>query len=274
MNRMKHPFIKNLFFLLLLYTLMSACTSKPPEDMVLIPAGPFIMGTDEVDVDLKASQFGILKPWFEDEQPAHTVTLKDYFMDQYEVTNAAYQKFAQAAQHRPPPYWSGTQYTEEMDRYPVVMVSWLDAQAYCQWAGKRLPTEAEWEKSARPDGRRHPWGATFDPDKANVGGLRGGLTPGGNYEDGQSPYGVFDLIGNVWEWTADWYQPYPGNPKSAKNYGEKNKVLRGGSWSQVGHFPPQIVQEIISHNARAAFRLYADPKGLLNDIGFRCAKSS
>ena len=249
------------------------CSSRPPEDMVLIPAGGFTMGTDEVDSDQKATEYGIIKPWFADERPAHQVLLPAYYLDKFEVTNTVYQKFVMATGHRPPPYWNGTQYPNGMDRYPAVMVSWENAQAYCRWAGKRLPTEAEWEKAARSDQRLYPWGNTFDPNKANVGGTRGGLTPVGNYEAGQSPYGIFDLTGNVWEWTSDWYNPYPGNVTEDKNFGEKYKVLRGNSWATVGHYPPEITRQIVAHNSRAIFRLFFDPKGMLNDIGFRCAKS-
>jgi formylglycine-generating enzyme required for sulfatase activity len=240
--------------------------------MVLIPAGGFTMGTDEVDVDQKAVEYGIIKPWFEDERPAHQVKLQAFYIDKYEVTNAAYQKFVLATGYRPPPYWNGTQYPNGMDQYPVVMVSWEDAQAHCKWSGKRLPTEAEWEKAARPDQRLYPWGNSFDPNKTNVGGTRGGLTPVGSYENGQSPYGVFDLIGNVWEWTADWYKPYAGNSFEDKNFGEKYRVLRGNSWATVGHYPPEITRQIVAHNSRASFRLYFDSRGMLNDIGFRCAK--
>jgi len=249
------------------------CNVKPPQDMALIPAGTFTMGTNDMDANQKAIEFGIIKPWFEDEHPAHPVQLPAYYIDQYEVTNANYQKFVLATGYRSPPYWSGTQYPSGMDPYPVVMVSWENAQAYCRWAGKRLPTEAEWEKAARPDQRLYPWGNNFDPNRANVGGTRGGLTPAGSYETGQSPYGVYDLIGNVWEWTNDWYKPYPGNTFEEKNFGEKYKVLRGSSWATVGHYPPEITRLIVAHNSRATFRLYFDPKGVLNDIGFRCAKS-
>lgn len=266
-------FAQKIPLLLLLGLGLTACEKAPPENMVLIPSGVFIMGTDEEDTAKKAAEFGIVKPWFEDERPAHEVRLDAYYLDRYEVTNADYQKFVLETGHRAPPYWRAAQYPEEMDRYPVVMVSWYDARDYCQWAGKRLPTEAEWERAARPDERRYPWGDGFDPEKTNTGGLRGGLTPVGSYEAGQSPEGVYDLTGNVWEWTADWYEAYPGNEHEQKEYGQKFKVLRGTSWAQIGHYPPEATRQIIAHNARAAFRLYADPQTVLNDIGFRCAKS-
>jgi formylglycine-generating enzyme required for sulfatase activity len=261
-------------FAILIFSNLLGCIKKPPENMFLVPAGTFIMGTDEVDADLKALEYGIVKPWFVDEQPAHEVELQAYYIDKYEVTTSQYQQFLRDTGHRAPPYWTGFQFPDGTENYPVVMVSWEDAQAFCHWGGKRLPQEAEWEKAARPDQRLYPWGNTFDPNRANTGGTRGGLTPVGSYENPASPYGVYDMIGNVWEWTADWYQPYPGNSSQDEYYDEKYKVLRGNSWATVGHYPSEITQEIVSHNSRTTFRLYADPKGVLNDIGFRCVKSA
>ena len=266
-------FILRMLCVFTLYIWILGCSNRPPENMAMIPSGKFTMGTDEADVDQKATEYGIIKPWFVDEHPSHEVLLLSYYLDKFEVANTDYQKFVMATGHHSPPYWNGTQIPNGMDRYPVVMVSWEDAQAFCQWANKRLPTEAEWEKAARPDRRRYPWGNDFDPNRANVGGTRGGLTPVGSYEVGQSPYGVFNLTGNVWEWTSDWYNPYPGNSIEDVNFGEKYKVLRGNSWATVGHYPPEITRQIVAHNSRATFRLYFDPKGMLNDIGFRCAKS-
>lgn len=242
--------------------------------MVLIPAGILLMGTNEMDVKQEALEYGIIKPWFADEQPEHRVQLQAYYVDKYEVTTSQYKKFLLSTGHPAPPYWRGSEYPDGTDQYPVVMVSWEDAQTYCRWARKRLPTEAEWERAARPRQQRYPWGNQFDPDKANVGGIRGGLMPVGSYDNGKSLEGIYDMIGNVWEWTADWYKPYPGNVLEEKGFGEKYKVLRGNSWATVGHYPPEITRQIINHNSRSTFRLYADPRGKLNDIGFRCAKSA
>jgi formylglycine-generating enzyme required for sulfatase activity len=241
--------------------------------MVYVPEGPFIMGTDQTDSGHKAAEYGILKPWFEDEHPAHVVNLPAYYMDKYEVTNADYQAFVRATGRRHPPDWLGPTRPPGPARGPVVSVSWDDADAYCRWAGKRLPTEAEWEKAARGfEGRLYPWGNQFELGYANIGGGRNGPVAVGSYPKGQTPLGVYDLSGNVWEWTADWYQPYPGNSTMAPTNPPTRRVLRGSSWSGVGHFPPAAMEDILAHNARGSFRFATDPENRLNDVGFRCAR--
>jgi formylglycine-generating enzyme required for sulfatase activity len=265
-----HPF---LLFVSLLF-LASAC-SRMPEGMVAVPAGEFTMGTDEQDPQDKAADYGIMKPFFKDEQPAHRVNLPFYFIDKYEVTNADYFNFVQKTGHKPPPDWNGGQYPPAKAGHPVAYVTWDDANAYCLWAGKRLPTEGEWEKAARgPEGLRYPWGNEFDEFRANINGQVGGTTEVGHYENGRSPYGAYDMVGNVWEWTADWYKPYPGNTYTSDKFGESVKVLRGNSWAGLGHFPPNIYHEIKSHYSRAGYRLFMAPTGLVNDVGFRCVKPS
>ncbi len=245
-------------------------TSRVSRDMVRIPGGAFAMGTDETDPEGRAQEFGILKPWFEDEHPAHWVGLGAFDLDRYEVTNAAYAAFLGDTGYSPPPQWPQGQLPRGLEAHPVVNVSWEEAAAYCRWAGKRLPTEAEWERAARgPKGWRYPWGNTFEPTRANVGGVQSGTTPVGHYPQGQSPEGVHDLIGNVWEWTADWYAPYSGK---AALY--DLKVLRGSSFSTVGHYPSEIASLIIAHNARASFRRFFDPFLRADNVGFRCAKSA
>ncbi len=145
----------------------------------------------------------------------------------------------------------------------MVKVTWNDAVAFCEWAGKRLPTEPEWEKAARgTDGRVYPWGDNFDASLANVKatGLRG-TTAVGSFPDGASPFGVEDMAGNVWEWTADWFQPYPGNTAGNQYFGERFRVTRGGAWFEE---PPQVA----TYNRNAA-----DPDITANDdLGFRCAR--
>lgn len=251
-----------------------ACTPTQP-GMVYIPGGPFVMGTDQIDTARLGAEYGIIKPWFEDEHPAHAVNLASFYLDKYEVSNADYQAFVQSTKRRPPPEWPGPRHPPGLGRYPVVSVSWEDADAYCRWAGKRLPTEAEWEKAARGfEGRTYPWGEGFQMDRANIGGARNGPAAVGSYPKGRTPIGVYDLAGNVWEWTADWYRPYPGNPSMAPMDPPPGRVLRGSSWSGVGHFPSDALTVILAHNARAGFRLYADPNGRLNDVGFRCARDA
>ncbi len=254
-----------------------ASCSKPatPTGMALVPAGEFVMGSDAIDKDDKATEYGITKPWFDDEHPAHAVNLPAFFLDLREVTVTDYFKFVQATGRRPPPDWNSDQPPAGRDNYPIVYVTWDDAKAYCLWAGKRLPTEAEWEKAARgTDGRVYPWGNAFEPARANTNGDHNEPLPVGSLPEGRSPYGMLDMTGNVWEWTEDWYQAYTGNSYQHPRFGQQVKVIRGNSWSSLGHYPPQVFNEIKAHYSRASFRLFMAPDGLVNDVGIRCAKST
>jgi len=241
--------------------------------MVAIPAGEFIMGTDQVDDSLLAEENGIVKPWLVDEGPAHKVYLPRYFIDRNEVTNTEYAEFLQTTNRPAPPYWENGRYADGSDFLPVVMVQWEEAQDYCRSKGGRLPTEAEWEKAAKGnDGRAYPWEGDFDDNKANVGGRTGDLLPVGSYPAGQSPFGALDMIGNVWEWTADWYQPYPGSTYQSDKFGERLKVIRGNSWSSIGHFPPEVHHDILRYHSTTTFRLFAPPNATITDVGFRCIR--
>ncbi|MFQ5428004.1 MAG: formylglycine-generating enzyme family protein [Thermodesulfobacteriota bacterium] len=251
---------------LILPILFSGCAKEKslPENMVLIPAGEFIIGSNRVDTDAKAMQYGSRKPWFANESPERKVDLKAFYIDRTEVTMAAYSKFLSATSRKPPADWPGGRMPEGRGEYPVTNVSWFDASEYCKWKGGRLPTEQEWEKAARgTDGRVFPWGAEFDIKKVNTLGEYGGVTPVGKFPDGASPYGVLDMAGNVQEWTADWYTQYPGNTYDDKDYGEKFKVVRGGGWGGMGHYTMQVY-------VSAPFRSIAPPRGGYNDVGFRC----
>lgn len=222
--------------------------------MVKIPAGPFKMGSDTGDPD---------------EGPVHEVDLPDYEIDKFEVTNVDFATFIDETGYVPYAEKQGLAggWRDEWgigeDSHPVVSVTWDDAVAYCTWLGKRLPTEAEWEKAARgDDGRIFPWGNEWDPNKANVKerGLRGTAVVG-SFAAGASPFGVEDMIGNAWEWTADWYQAYEGNSTADPYFGEKIRVTRGGGW-----FDEEAQATTFNRNA-------ADPtKTVNNELGFRCAR--
>jgi formylglycine-generating enzyme required for sulfatase activity len=226
--------------------------------MVLIPAGVFTMGSLEDD-----------KSADDNERPAHSVYLDAFYIDQYEVTTARFAKFIQESKrYAPDNIWS-VQILKH-GRKPVGEVDWYDAAAYCVWAGKRLPTEAEWEKTARgTDQRVYPWGnqppteqrANFDRGTTFDYGM---LADVGSFEGGKSPYGVYDMAGNVWEWVADWYgENYYGksperNPKGPSS--GKERVARGGWWLNT---PASL---------RSAFRERFSPTPSRGALGFRCAQ--
>ena len=238
-----------------------------PTGMVFVPAGPFLMGSEEGR---------------EDEAPMREVYLDAFYIDKYEVTNAEYAKFLNAIGgyvgrceghdcvdtkvENPDSHiiYQAGRYIAEVGYgdHPVITVSWYGAKAYCEHYSKRLPTEAEWEKAARgTDGRTYPWGNQFDPSRANVGYRVGDTTPVGSYPTGASPYGAYDMAGNVWEWVDDWYRAYPGSRYRSDFFGSKYKVVRGGSWNH----PPR--------DARCACRDVAHPARRILVVGFRCAKT-
>ncbi|WP_237097434.1 formylglycine-generating enzyme family protein [Nitrospina gracilis] len=262
----------------MLLWLLAACTPPAPEGMVLIPDGYFSMGTDEVDEEGHALSLGLNKPWYADESPQHRVRLPAYYIDKYEVTNLQYYIFTQATDHRTPPGWNGPKYPKGRDHYPVTQVNFYDAAAYAKWAGKRLPTEMEWEKAARgPNVIDYPWGNQFDFSKANVSdsprNKRGhGLEPIGQHPDGASPYGVEDMIGNVWEWIWDYYLPYSGNTETNLKFPKDVVVVRGLSYMGVGHFPEKEYKKVVALKSRVSYRENLHPILRKPDVGFRCVK--
>ncbi|MDH5670291.1 MAG: formylglycine-generating enzyme family protein [Nitrospira sp.] len=273
-----------------------AIGSTLSNEMVMVPAGEFLMGTPEDGLS------------YDDEQPQRKVYIGSFLIDRYEVTNALYQEFVDATGHPAPRHqkpefslWLDKTPLPGSEQHPVVNVSWEDAVAYCRWQDKRLPTEAEWEKAARGlDSRRYPWGNDWDLTRANSAsywagrtiefkdgkewkafwingegarishdrGLKGEILtmPVGSFPDGISPYGLFDMTGNVSEWVQDWYEPYsylnaPLSDPEGPN-GQLLKVVRGGSWLKP------------ARNLRTSDRDYGYPTDRASGIGFRCAKDA
>ncbi len=257
---------------------LAACDPPPPEGMVRVPDGNFLMGTDEFDDEGHALSLGLDKPWYADESPQRRLHLPDFYIDKYEVTNQQYYIFTQATDHKPPRFWRGPKYPEGWERLPVTDVTFFDATAYAEWAGKRLPTEQEWEKAARgSNDLLYPWGNTFDFAKANLSRTPvpkkdQGLQPVGSFPQGVSPYGAEDMIGNAWEWVWDYYQPYPNNPWPPKNYLGKRVVVRGMSYLGVGHFPTAEYKKVMALKSRVSYRQKMQPIRHAIDVGFRCAQ--
>ncbi|MBM3134197.1 MAG: formylglycine-generating enzyme family protein [Chloroflexi bacterium] len=231
----------------------AAAPAKLTVPMIAIPASEFTMGSER-----------------EIERPPHKVPVPAFEIDQFEVTNEQFARFVKETAYKTTAEKTGdsstwSAYAEGKPNHPVVKVSWNDAVAYCQWLGKRLPTEAEWEKAARgTDERLYPWGNEWALGKANTkeAGYRG-TTIVGSLPGGASPYGVMDMAGNVAEWTSDWFQPYPGYPggdSAAQFFGQKYRVIRGGGWFSD--------KEMVRTTTRSCSSV-----DLANDdVGFRCAR--
>ena len=261
------------------YTIEEAQALLPEErwaeldTMIDIPAGAFPMGTDLPQADPQ-------------DHPQHQVQLPAYRIDKYLVTNAQYARFLAQTGHRPPSTWKEGRIPDGRLQHPVTLVSWYDAQAYAQWAGKRLPSEAEWEKAARgTDARRWPWGSSMDASRLNTYYNVGSTTPVDAYKSGASPYGVFDMAGNVSEWIDEEFLPYPGSDAPADifqgriskalsaedralNLSEQvpvkqhYKVLRGGSWKSD------------PFSTATYHRSYNWPNYASDFFGFRCASDA
>jgi formylglycine-generating enzyme required for sulfatase activity len=266
------------------------------DDMALVPAGEFLMGSP-------ADSDGL-----PDEQPQRLVLTGTFLIDRNEVTNAAYERFVQATGHRAPmnanpasTVWEKNAPISGIGNHPVINVSWEDAVAYCTWMGRRLPTEAEWEKAARgTDGRRYPWGNEWDFKKANSASYWAGRTidfqsgadweafwirgegskiskdkgikgevltmPIASFPESTSPYGLHDMAGNVAEWVQDWYNPnyYKDAPLSDPQGPSRGaiKAMRGGSWLK-----PAI-------SLRTSDRDWGTMDSRPSGTGIRCAKDA
>lgn len=256
--------IASFFLMTLTAILLSSCgstyrkmnDSKASFDgMIIIPGGEFIMGSNLAD-EKRGINVGV------DEIPQRKFFLKSYYIDKYEVTSQQYKKFVDATGNKPPFDWENGRYPSGETTFPVAHIDWSDADAYCRWRGKRLPTEVEWEKAARgTDGRIYPWGDSFDKNKANTKEWDRERISVGSFPEGASPYGVMDMAGNVWEWTSDWYKPYPGSELERTDFGEKYKVLRGGAWNSYGDMARS--NERFPYNPKEYYQCY---------IGVRCVK--
>jgi formylglycine-generating enzyme required for sulfatase activity len=245
---------------------------SPMDGMVLlyVPAGEFTMG-DTADAALAECQkfrTDCQRDWFTNEEPPHTVTLDAYWIDQTEVTNAMYAKCVADGKCKVPSAFKSYTHPSYYDNpefanFPVIYVDWNQAKSYCEWAGRSLPTEAQWEKAARgPEDWTYPWGNNPPGNTlANYNQNKGDTTAVGSYPDGKSFYGALDMAGNVWEWVADWYGAYPAtsetNPMGPAS-GDP-RVLRGGSWSYD-------VSSI-----RSALRGGVNPADAGGNDGFRCS---
>jgi formylglycine-generating enzyme required for sulfatase activity len=247
---------------------LGCSNEKAPEieGMVYIPSGKFIMGSNEIDNNDLAKEFGAKHVvFFANEKPERKINLKDFYIEKYEVANKDYGVFIEKTKYTPPLHWINGAFEAGKETHPVFNVSWFDASAYCKWAGKRLPTEEEWEKAARgPKGNKYPWGNDFDNKKGNL--TKGHTMPVGGMAEDKSFYGIYDMGGNVMEWTASWYKPYPGSTFQSKEFGEKTRVIKGGYGSVKGHY------NLGNLYSRPSFRNFFPPKGKGNDVGFRCAK--
>lgn len=240
-----------------------AAPPVPPTEMITIPPGAFIMGSSEKDIEWAAKKFfSESLDYYRDETPAHTVELPAYKIDITEVTMGQYRSYMEQTGKSSLKYMNNERFNH--NDQPVVGITWQEATDYCATIGKRLPSEAEWEKAARgTDGRAYPWGSEPDATKANVRGKKDGYrysAPVGLDPYGASPYGIHDMAGNVWEWTADWYQPHPGNTHPSDFYGKQFRVIKGGSWFSNMDL------------ARITVRGKSLPDRRSNYIGFRCAK--
>ena len=275
---------------------LSLAKDHTPPGMAYVPPGPTVIGMDKDPTkgtmpgseSVSMYQKRMSMPWskeaFHDEGPAHWVFLDGYFIDKFEVSNDQYGEFMKATGHAGPAYWDDPRLNKP--NQPVVGVNWFDASAFCEYKGKRLPTESEWERAARgPNGLRYPWGNELDPLKANYGLTRSGTLPVDSVPEGASPFGLHHMAGNVFEWVQDWYDPnfYQKTPHPANTAGPlkpiwlggtgtyvdrltvgAKRVIRGGSWT-ASESSITTTHRFWNHPSNNSYGV---------GLGFRCAQTA
>lgn len=244
------------------FLLAGSLLAQAPKGMIFIPGGEFLRGRSHALPD------DGLKWWPEllsDDRPARRISVDAFYVDTYEVTTTEYARFILNTRQKPPYNWGSPNPPGGKENHPVSGVSWFDAQAYCRWAGKRLPTEAEWERAARglPEGHMYPWGERKPSKKdARFDTVEG---PGPVGQFAANGFGLYDIAGNVWEWCQDWYErEYYAQAPEKNPLGPRKgmyKVIRGGSWADVDKY------------LTTAYRSWARPAEETPTVGIRCAAS-
>jgi len=292
----------SLFFLVIVistlqvFPVFGQTTEPVPEGMVYIATAPTIIGIDkDPSTSISGSRESVTMyqrrmnmPWskeaFHDEGPAHWVFLDGYFIDKYETSNQQYAEFMKATGHPGPAYWDDPRLNKP--NQPVVGVNWFDANAYCEYKGKRLPTEAEWERAARgPKGFKYPWGNEMDSSKANYGKNNEATLPVDSLAEGASPYGLHHMAGNVFEWVQDWYDPkfYQKTPHPANTQGPLKPIWIGGTGTYVDRLTVGAKRVIRGGSWIAAessitstHRFWNHPSNNSYGVGlgFRCAQTA
>ena len=247
-------------------------------EMIYIPSGHFLFGTNKKDEFAEALSLGIPKPWYADETPRQKIFLKGFYIDKFEVTNERYKKYVDDLGAAPPENWKNNDFPEGKNKEPVIWVTWFDAANFCQWAKKVLPTEKQWERAAKgTEGNEYPWGNQYQSDIANLSKRAGSKNKPvivGSFPKSATKEGAHDLVGNVWEWVEDDYKPYKGSTYKNNYYASGYKILRGHSASDIGHFPGAMYTNAIKMFARSGYRQFANPDEPGPDVGFRCVSEN
>ncbi len=270
-----HKLLKILLCFLCLVVPVAYFSQTVPPDMALIPSGEFWQGRVYYTL---IDELGMLARARMDDLPSHLVHIDAFYIDKNEVTNADYLRFSEATRYRKPYHWVGGSVPKGEEKFPVYNVSWDDGKAYCAWAGKRFPTEAEWEKAARggTDRKRYPWGDQLAPSGGGGRGAAPGAAKLAHYGWPEGPiavgtypanaYGVYDMVGNIAEWVEDWYAPNyysispDQNPKGPAS--GIYRVVRGNAWNADD-----------DRHLAVNYRNFSDPATRTVTIGVRCAKT-